>query len=355
MSTYFSEKFKKLRKSNDLTQEHVAEIFHVSPQSVSRWETGINYPDIDLLPHIAVFFKVTIDELLGTEAIAGEKKANSYIMDIRNQLNSGKLDEAISTARKAAKEYPLNAGLAYHLVQALSTADSKTHKSEIIAISERIINMTDYKSSLLHRGQLIRQYAEWGMTDDAKRLLDTMPVEIWDTAEPWSGLVLDGDEWRKNQQHLIIRAKYYLEHLISRFLFKAELDAAHKIECHKAKMQIESLINTIAYDNPASEVNHLELAFEEIIIAELYCDTGDRENTLVYVEAATKNSLHHVEQMDKTNEDDGGNYMPWPTKRNLPWILWEDHLSKTLFDTVRDDARFAKCLETLQAHSRELM
>lgn len=47
-------------------------IFHVSPQSVSRWEMGVNYPDVEVLPHMAIFFKVTVDELLGTEAILGE-------------------------------------------------------------------------------------------------------------------------------------------------------------------------------------------------------------------------------------------------------------------------------------------
>ena len=57
MSTYFSERFKQLRKSNDLTQEQIADIFHVSPQSVSRWETGVNYPDTEMLPHIALFLK----------------------------------------------------------------------------------------------------------------------------------------------------------------------------------------------------------------------------------------------------------------------------------------------------------
>jgi len=61
----------------------------VSPQSVSRWETGANYPDIELLPHIALFFKVTVDELLGTVIIAGEEKAKKYTTDISNLLNSG--------------------------------------------------------------------------------------------------------------------------------------------------------------------------------------------------------------------------------------------------------------------------
>jgi len=77
MPSHFCETFKSLRRSHDLTQEQVADIFHVSPQSVSRWETGANYPDIDLLPHIAVYFKVTVDMLLGTEGIRGKRTPKS--------------------------------------------------------------------------------------------------------------------------------------------------------------------------------------------------------------------------------------------------------------------------------------
>ena len=78
MSIVFCQKLKELRKKQDLTQEQIADIFHVSPQSVSRWETGANYPDIEMLPHIAIYFKVTVDELLGTEAILGEERAAEY-------------------------------------------------------------------------------------------------------------------------------------------------------------------------------------------------------------------------------------------------------------------------------------
>jgi len=287
-----------------------------------------------------------------------------YITDIRNLLNSGKLFEAIDMTRKATKEYPLNTGLHYLLVQALSTAcseqtpgfeeNTKKFKDEIITISERIINLSDYKSSLGHRVQLIRQYAKWGMKEEAKKVLDTLPIEIWDSKEPWVGLVLEGEEWYKNQQNRIIRARYLLEYLIGGFLSRADLNAMQKIEYRKAKMQIESLIDTIAYDNAEDSVNHLELAFENIIIAELYCEIGDNANALEYVEKATNNSMFHIEIMDKTNDDDGGNYYAWSTPRNLCWIIWEDFLLKPQFDIIRNDERFIKCFELLKTNSREL-
>ena len=47
---YLSEQLRALRRARDLTQEEVASALHVSPQSVSKWERGESYPDIELLP-----------------------------------------------------------------------------------------------------------------------------------------------------------------------------------------------------------------------------------------------------------------------------------------------------------------
>ena len=55
----------KLRKEQEITQTALAEYLAVSPQAVSRWENGVSVPDICLLPQIAAFFSVSIDELFG--------------------------------------------------------------------------------------------------------------------------------------------------------------------------------------------------------------------------------------------------------------------------------------------------
>jgi len=54
---------KTLRVAKGIKQEELAEYLGVSFQAVSKWETGASVPDIGLLPNIAVFFGVTIDEL----------------------------------------------------------------------------------------------------------------------------------------------------------------------------------------------------------------------------------------------------------------------------------------------------
>ena len=56
-----------MRKERDLTQEALSRKLGVSPQAVSKWETGIGCPDIALLPVIAEAFSVTIDDLFSDD------------------------------------------------------------------------------------------------------------------------------------------------------------------------------------------------------------------------------------------------------------------------------------------------
>ena len=60
---------KELRKEKNLTQEQLAEHFSVATRTVSRWETGKNMPDVDILIGLADFYGVDVREI-----IEGEKR-----------------------------------------------------------------------------------------------------------------------------------------------------------------------------------------------------------------------------------------------------------------------------------------
>ncbi len=62
-------KVAELRKSKGIGQQDLAEALGVSFQSVSKWETGVTMPDITLLPEIAEYFSVSVDELLGLKPL----------------------------------------------------------------------------------------------------------------------------------------------------------------------------------------------------------------------------------------------------------------------------------------------
>ena len=70
----------RLRLARTATQERLAKELNVSPQAVSKWENDINYPDISLLPDLARFLGVSVDELLsGASASAQESVAAQEI------------------------------------------------------------------------------------------------------------------------------------------------------------------------------------------------------------------------------------------------------------------------------------
>ena len=76
MKQCFSNKLQQLRKQNGLSQEALAEILEVSRQSVSKWESGQVYPEIDKIIFISEYFHVSIDELLKGEEKPQRRRIN---------------------------------------------------------------------------------------------------------------------------------------------------------------------------------------------------------------------------------------------------------------------------------------
>lgn len=73
----FSEKLQKLRKENNLSQEQLADKLDVSRQSVSKWESGQTYPEMDKLLTMCKLFNITLDDLTNDEVNYNEVKTKS--------------------------------------------------------------------------------------------------------------------------------------------------------------------------------------------------------------------------------------------------------------------------------------
>ena len=126
MKLSIGENIKLLRKSNDITQEQLAEMLNVSCQSVSRWELGVCYPDMELLPMLAEIFEITVDKLLGVDSIAEKKKVDEYLNRFQIAISQGKINECISIAREGVIEYPNNYALLNKLMYALFVSGDDT-------------------------------------------------------------------------------------------------------------------------------------------------------------------------------------------------------------------------------------
>ena len=76
-------KILKIRKENKMSQEQFAEVLNVTRQTVSNWENGNNYPDIETLIKISDKFNVSLDILL-----KGDKE---MIKDINKKTKNNKI------------------------------------------------------------------------------------------------------------------------------------------------------------------------------------------------------------------------------------------------------------------------
>ena len=178
-----SERLKALRKIKDITQEQLAEYMSISPQAVSRWETGATSPDISALPQLADLFGISIDELLGYDETEKQKEISSVIAEAEAQINKNITEKPIKELRRALNKYPNNDRLLTCLMYALYAASEdddlcRKYDPEIISIYNRI---QKYSTDNYCRSEtlrlLFRHYCDTNRKAEAKQLSANMASE----------------------------------------------------------------------------------------------------------------------------------------------------------------------------------
>lgn len=131
MNINIGENIRHYRMQKELTQEKVAESLGVSCQAVSRWELGGSYPDVEMLPKIANYFHITLDELFGHNG-EQEEIVNEIIKKADEYLNSrDKIEECICFLREASQEFPTEGRIWYRYGLALSFLVSRNNDIRI--------------------------------------------------------------------------------------------------------------------------------------------------------------------------------------------------------------------------------
>jgi len=139
MTIKIGTKIRALRKKNDITQEKLSEYLGVSAQAVSRWESGICYPDIEILPTISDFFNTSIDELLGINQEQKDNQVNKYIEKAEKEQQNGNFKSAIGIYREAVSRFPSSKKLQINLACAIGCIDNG--KKISINLANEVINI----------------------------------------------------------------------------------------------------------------------------------------------------------------------------------------------------------------------
>ncbi|WP_242974325.1 helix-turn-helix domain-containing protein [Lacrimispora amygdalina] len=109
----FSDKLQIIRKSKGITQEELAEKLNVSRQAVTKWESGMVYPDIMNLIQLSELFHITVDYLVKDNQCS-KSMESAYDNDM-DQLIDFKLEaikntyagyaESCGTSRPGSNDY----------------------------------------------------------------------------------------------------------------------------------------------------------------------------------------------------------------------------------------------------------
>ena len=163
-------KIRELRKRDGRTQDALAEALGVTAQAVSRWESGGSYPDMEMIPAIANYFHISIDELFGYHDEREEKiktileNATKILTKQGFTMYKGSLtedvEECVNMLRAASEEFPNEPKILLKLAQALqmwgwNKYGAKGRTSDSSGIIEDDI---DYNSKNIYWQEAIRVY-----------------------------------------------------------------------------------------------------------------------------------------------------------------------------------------------------
>lgn len=193
MKLCFGENLRNYRLQKGLTQEQFAEMMDVSPQTISRWETGVAFPDVIFLVGIAMYFEVSVDTLLGMNELCDAKALDEIHCCIHNLVQEERYSEAVEIVKNSLKIYPNNSGLLIELCE-LSVLTGDT--DEAIVASEEVLRRGDLsmKSKSTVTVSLLYAYLRDNRKEDATRLLQTLP-HMWESREWMSAELHDGEEY----------------------------------------------------------------------------------------------------------------------------------------------------------------
>lgn len=361
MKLNIGENIRKLRKERDITQEEFSEMLGVSCQSVSRWENGTCYPDIELIPIISEFFGISTDKLMGLDIETEKIAVENYQAEFQKAISKGDTDECLRISRKAVAEYPNNYALLNQLMYALFILGSddadipnwkenmEKYDDEIISLGERIAKYcpdTEIRNEATAR--LAFQHCEMGRKEKGRAIYESLPSLTWHIKELAIWEALNEEEKIPHLYKSIKIAYEILDVLIWRLeKMLPPTDAIKVIEKENALSDIIHDGETFfgSWANTNTNFNH----------AKYLAQLGQTEDAIKRLETAAKAAIAFDNRPDaiftesillgkRTIEKDD---FETADSRPLRVILRDSWLKSNAFDGIRDTDKFKDIIELL--------
>lgn len=352
-----------LRQKKNITQEALAQHLGITSQSVGKWERGEGYPDITLLPAIAAYFDVTIDDLLDVGAARKEEKFKAYQAEADSFAHEGRVEEKIAVWERAYAEFPNDCRIMKNLMGAIHsrgiypTPDADA--ARIFMLGEKILDTsTDQKIREGAIYTLCQVHSSRGEKEEALKYAE-MGGSLHTTRDDLCSDVLEGEEGIKACQE-------YLMQLIQTAGFTAiEMITKDGVTTEETVAAYQLVIDLLKLLHPdGCLIGHAwTMAMAYSGTASAYAKVQDAEKTLEALEQCVAWSIRDTEYTSNgepiryqtplvnrlTNDprDSSKNY-----KGNTCDCFLE-HFSWVCYDFLREDARFIALQNRMLEYAEE--
>jgi len=355
MNILIGENLKELRKKKNNTQEDLAEFLTVSITSVSKWERGECYPDIEFLPKIAAYYDVSVDDLLGVGEIRKKERIKEYEKKSNHFKHIGDRESDLALWREAQKEFSNDWGVLYYLMYALTYIKQKENSQEIIEIGENILAQctnNSYREGAIQT--LCFLYKKLGDKEKAKEYANKASF-IYVTSNILLSHVLEGDELAEHCQNNIVTLSELLGQEIFYYAAYRGGLKGDEVKCayHKA-LKVYELI----YENGDYGFYACRLSDIYGQLAAIAAEQQNKAEVFEYLSNAVKYAIIYDTQGDfkKTsllvNRLSHGNDSTKDYMSNDSYLRLKETENKC-YDFCRDDETFVKLLDDLKKVAKE--
>ena len=359
---------KKLRAENNITQDALATAIGVTPQAISRWEAEGGYPDIELLPALADFFSVSVEELIGYRLSEREKELADIKKELERLSEVGSVEERVAYARNAFTRYPNDYEIKDNLALCLYFVWQESHDASLIGEIENLLQTvvnecTNENTRYDAIDTLVSLYSESGQNDKITELVKLLTPMKYCREHTLSCGIGDG------------KTKFYIQDEIDKLADALGLaiqnlvlneDLPNDSSTWKNKIEMLRISNRLYFLIYGDDLmyHHCRLAFNHWLISTYQIALGNTEDALDSLEKM----CGHAVACDLSYQNDHGKHFSsflvdtqiYPEISENFHELTEhtqcyymlDKMQHARYDCIRRDPRFISVIEKLNLYAK---
>ncbi|MBR2402637.1 MAG: helix-turn-helix transcriptional regulator [Lachnospiraceae bacterium] len=366
MKISIGKKIKELRGRDGRTQEDLARALGVTGQAISRWEANGGYPDMEMVPAIANYFHVTIDELFGYHGDRETRiqdiadKAGAKLRAMGGFLGEGgdDLTGTVEMLYAALEEFPNEPELMLKLAEALfylgwqkdEEDGKKLCLQEALQVYDKLLTMelpVKYREASLLMMIHVCNYL--GKQEKAKALANEQPSIIF-CKEVLLPLATEAGEAKQYQGELILVLLRELSGVISRAVLTNPLVSSDKYAGEILRSLLR-LFETVFPDGRCGK-EHFDLRYLYLTLATLEARHGkDLSLALAYFD---KGFEHHKEYCRILAMGDYSYSAPLLSNVTIPiekfqqtpehfWKSQMSQMPEVLCEELRKNEKYGEC------------